>query len=58
LVAALAFDRAAARLAAVKRHYRAVQVVSGAILVVFGVLVATGLAGRLSALLPSIDLGL
>jgi cytochrome c-type biogenesis protein len=58
LLAALAFDRVAARLTAVKRHYRAVQVVSGAILVVFGVLVATGLVGRLSRLLPSVDLGL
>ncbi len=57
LLAALAFDRVAARLTAVKRHYRAVQVASGAILVVFGVLVATGLVGRVSGSLPRLDLG-
>ena len=57
LLAALAFDRVAAQLVVVKRHYRAVQVASGAVLVVFGVLVATGLMGRVSGLLPRVDLG-
>jgi cytochrome c-type biogenesis protein len=53
VLAALAFDWMAARLAVVKRHYRAIQVASGAILVVFGVLLATGVVDRLAARLPA-----
>jgi cytochrome c-type biogenesis protein len=53
VLAALAFDWMAARLAVVKRHYRAIQIASGAILVVFGVLLATGVVDRLAARLPA-----
>lgn len=53
VLAALAFDWTAARLAVVKRHYRAIQVTSGAVLVVFGVLLATGVVDRLAAGLPA-----
>ena len=48
VLAALAFDWTAARLAVVKRHYRGIQVASGAILVVFGVLLALGVVDRLA----------
>jgi cytochrome c-type biogenesis protein len=53
VLAALAFDWMAARLAVVKRHYRTIQVASGVILVVFGVLLATGVVDRLAARLPA-----
>jgi len=53
VLAALAFDWMAARLAVVKRHYRAIQVASGAILVVFGVLLAAGAVDRLAGWLPT-----
>jgi cytochrome c-type biogenesis protein len=42
LVTGLAFNRAMSAFAVVKRHYRAVMVVSGGILVVLGVLQVTG----------------
>lgn len=53
VLAALAFDWMAARLAVVKRHYRGIQVTSGAILVVFGILLALGVVDRLAASLPT-----
>jgi cytochrome c-type biogenesis protein len=56
VLAALAFDWMAARLAVVKRHYRAIQITAGAILVAFGVLLALGVveqvAGRLPVFVP------
>ncbi len=52
VLAALAFDWMAARLDVVKRHYRAIQVASGVVLVVFGVLLALGLVERLASWLP------
>lgn len=52
---ALAFEWVGERLAVVKRHYRAVQIVSGVMLVVIGVLIASGLYGRLNGLLFRID---
>jgi len=42
VLAALAFDWMTARLAWIKRHYRAVQVTAGMLLVVFGVLMMLG----------------
>ena len=52
VLAALAFDWMAARLDVVKRHYRAIQVASGAVLVVFGVLLAPALFERVAGWLP------
>lgn len=52
VLAALAFDWIGARLAWVKRHYRAIQIASGVVLVVFGVLLALGVVDRLAARLP------
>ena len=52
VLAALAFDWMAARLDVVKRHYRAIRVASGAILVVFGVLLAAGVFERVAGWLP------
>jgi cytochrome c-type biogenesis protein len=57
VAAALAFGWVSRRLAAVKRHYRVVQLAGGAIFVVFGVLLATGLLQHLSSWLPSFNLG-
>ncbi len=57
VVAALAFDWTAARLDLVKRHYRAVQTTAGAVLVVFGALLALGVVDRLAARLPSFSPG-
>ena len=42
-----------ARVAAVKRHYRAVQVTAGVVLVVVGVLVMFGVFAHLARWLPS-----
>jgi cytochrome c-type biogenesis protein len=55
LASALAFEWVSERLAAVKRHYRAVQIVSGVLLVVIGVLIASGVYGRLNGLLFRFD---
>jgi len=52
VLAALAFDWMAARLDVVKRHYRAIRIASGVVLVVFGVLLALGLFERLASRLP------
>lgn len=57
VLAALAFDHVAARLQWVKRHHRTIQVVAGVLLVVFGVLLMTGLLQRLSGWLPVVNLG-
>ena len=53
LLAALAFDSVMARLAVVKRHYHAVQVTAGIVLVVVGVLLMFGVFAHLSRWLPS-----
>lgn len=57
VLAALAFDWMTARLAWIKRHYRAVQVTAGVLLVVFGVLMMLGVLERLSRLLPAFSPG-
>lgn len=53
VLSALAFDWMGARLAVIKRHYRAIQIASGTILVVFGVLLALGVVDRLAGSLPT-----
>jgi len=53
VLAALAFDWMAARLTALKRHHRAIQATSGAILVGFGVLLALGVVDRFAGSLPT-----
>lgn len=58
VLAGVAFGWLSRRLAVVKRHYGAVRVVAGAVLVVFGVFVAFGWIGELSARLPGLDVGL
>jgi cytochrome c-type biogenesis protein len=57
VLAALAFDWMTARLAFVKRHYRAIQVTAGVVLVVVGVLMMLGTLQRLSTWLPSFSPG-
>jgi cytochrome c-type biogenesis protein len=57
VLAALAFDWLSARLTAVKRHYRAVQVTAGVLLVVFGVLMMFGVFDQVSRWLPAINPG-
>jgi cytochrome c-type biogenesis protein len=57
VLAALAFDWMTARLAWIKRHYRAVQVTAGMLLVVFGVLMMLGVLERLSRWLPAFSPG-
>jgi cytochrome c-type biogenesis protein len=52
VLAALAFDWTAARLAVVKRHYRAMQICAGTVLVVFGVLLALGVVEQAASRLP------
>jgi cytochrome c-type biogenesis protein len=52
VLAALAFDWMAARLDVVKRHYRAIRIASGAVLVVFGILLAAGFFERVAGWLP------
>ena len=53
VLAALAFDWMSRRLAVVKRHYHAVQVAAGLLLVVFGVLMMLGVLERLGRWLPA-----
>lgn len=53
VLAALAFDWMTARLGWVKRHYRAIRVTAGALLVVFGVLMMLGVLHQLSRWLPA-----
>lgn len=57
VIAALAFDWAAARLATVKRHYRGIQFASGLILATFGVLLALGVVERMAGWLPAVSPG-
>ncbi len=57
VLAALAFDWMSARLAWIKRHYRAIQITAGALLVVFGVLMMLGLLEQLSRWLPAFSPG-
>ena len=56
VLTALAVGWMARRLSSVRRHYRAIQVVAGGLLAVFGVLLLTGLFDRLSLWLPGADL--
>jgi len=53
VLAALALDWMGARLVWVKRHYRGIQVVSGAVLVAFGILLALGVIDRVASELPA-----
>jgi cytochrome c-type biogenesis protein len=53
VLAALAFDWVSARLGWVKRHYHAIQVTAGVLLVVFGVLMMFGLLQQLSRWMPA-----
>jgi cytochrome c-type biogenesis protein len=52
VLAALAFDWMSGKLGWIKRHYRAVQVAAGALLVVFGVLMMFGVLQQLSRWMP------
>jgi cytochrome c-type biogenesis protein len=56
IVVALAYGWAMRRLAWIKRHYRAVEIVSGAFLVLVGVLLISGGLSELSRRLPGLDL--
>lgn len=57
VLAALAFNWMNARLSFIKRHYRAIQVAAGVLLVIFGVLMMLGVLGELSRWLPSYSPG-
>ena len=57
VLAALAFDWVSERLSWVKRHYRAIQVTAGALLVVFGVLMMLGVLEQLGRWLPAFSPG-
>lgn len=50
-VSAILIDRLKGAFAFIKKHYRIINIVSGAFLVIIGVLMATGLFGRFLALL-------
>ena len=56
VLAALAYDWMMARLGFLKRHYRAVQIVSGIVLVAFGLLLITGTLTELTRRLPELRL--
>ena len=53
LLVALAYDWAMDRLGVLKRHYRTVQIVSGVLLIAFGVLLVTGSLTEVTRRLPS-----
>ncbi len=53
IVAALAFERFRSLAAAIKPHLRRIRLISGLILVVLGIVVASGRFARLSAVLPA-----
>jgi cytochrome c-type biogenesis protein len=55
VAAALAYDWVMSRLAFVKRHYRAVEITAGVLLIVFGVLLLTDRVGVFSRYLPSLQ---
>ncbi len=57
VLAALAFDWMSARLGAVKRHYRAIQVTAGVLLTFFGVLMMLGVLDQMSRWLPAFSPG-
>jgi len=57
VLAAVAFDWMSARLGAVKRHYRGIQIVAGVLLVVFGVLMMVGVLDQMSRWLPAFSPG-
>lgn len=57
VLAALAFEWMSARLAAIKRHYQALQVAAGVLLVVFGVLMMLGMLQQLGRWLPAFSPG-
>jgi len=57
VLAALAFAWMNARLGWIKRHYRGVQIASGALLVVFGVLLMLGVLTQMSRWLPAVSPG-
>jgi cytochrome c-type biogenesis protein len=57
VLAALAFDWMNARLGFIKRHYRAIQIGAGALLVVFGVLMMLGVLEQMSRWLPAFSPG-
>ncbi len=50
-VSALLIDKLKGAFAFIKKHYKAINVVSGSLLIVVGVLMATGLFGRLLSML-------
>ena len=50
-VSAILIDRLKGAFSFIKKHYRIINIVSGAFLVIIGVLMATGLFGRFLALL-------
>lgn len=56
VVVALAYGWAMRRLAWVKRHYRVAEIVAGAFLIVFGLLLATGALTEISRRLPGTDI--
>ena len=57
VLAALAFDWVTARLGWVKRHYKGIQVTSGLVLVVLGVLMMFGVLQQLSRWMPVVSPG-
>ena len=57
VLAALAFDWMNRRLGFVKRHYRAIQIGAGALLVVFGVLMMLGMLEQMGRWLPAFSPG-
>jgi cytochrome c-type biogenesis protein len=57
VLAALAFDWMSARLGFVKRHYRAIQIGAGVLLVVFGVLMMLGVFEQMGRWLPAFSPG-
>ena len=57
ILAALAFDWMSARLKGVRRYYRQIQVASGILLVVFGVLMMLGVLEQLGRWLPAFSPG-
>jgi cytochrome c-type biogenesis protein len=56
LLTALAYDWAMVRLGFLKRHYRAVRIVSGIVLAAFGVLLVSGALNEVTRRLPEVRL--
>jgi cytochrome c-type biogenesis protein len=56
LLTALAYDWVMTRLTYLKRHYRAVQIVSGVVLAAFGVLLITGTLTEVTRQMPTLRL--